>query len=400
VSRASRRREASRTAGGSSPASAPVAGAAAEATGTAAGRSATLDLLRGLAVIAMVFVHVSKGFLRMREHWGLGYWVYAPEPAIPSFFLAVSGYSVVTLYRARAPELPPWPPQVRRALQLIGISFCIFTSGYGVAFPDQLVTPGILSGIAVTGLLVSAALRTPRPLATCAAALAVAVGLLWALDARELRILGLNGGYEPILPHLCYGFTGAVVALLQSGSEGARKALEAAGVLLGVALILILASVGFDALFYSEMGRTHVPRTFPAHHLAEQLTAWLGQGVAHPIRRRFWMVRPPLLLWLMGLLVAVLSLRPWLDRWLATPAGALVSAPVQRLGRHALALYVGHLAALAVLTLVLGRGTRDVGVTLSAVALFVLVCYGAALILDQREASRRSRRQAAPASTS
>jgi peptidoglycan/LPS O-acetylase OafA/YrhL len=398
VSRGSRRREAARTAGGSA-APAPVAGAATAPAGAASGRSPTLDLLRGVAVVAMVFVHVSKGFLRMREHWGLGYWVYAPEPAIPSFFLAVSGYSVVMLYRARAPELPPWRPQVRRALQLIGISFCIFTSGYGVAFPDQLVTPGILSGIAVTGLLVSAALRTRRPLATCAAALAAAVALLWVLDARELRILGLNGGYEPLLPHLCYGFTGAVVALLQSGSEGARKALAVAGVLLAVVLILILASVGFDALFYTELGRTHVPRTLPAHHLAEQLGAWLGQGVAHPIRRRFWMVRPPLLLWLMGLLVAVLSLRPWLDRWLASPTGALVSAPAQRLGRHALALYVGHLAALAVLTLAVGRGTRDVSVTLSAVALFVLVCYGAALILDQREAARRSRRQAAPAPT-
>jgi hypothetical protein len=203
----------------------------------------------------------------------------------------------------------------------------------------------------------------------------------------EDRILGLNGGYEPLLPHLCYGFTGALLALLHQGPPPVRRLTSVVGPSILLVLAVILVSVGFDTLFYTELGRTHVPRTFPARHLAEQISAWLGQGAMQAMRRRFWMVRPPLLLWLMGLVAGVLALRPWLDRALASGTLARLSAPLERLGRHALALYVGHLALLAVLTLALGRGTRDVGFTVAAVALFVAACHGAALALDHRRAS-------------
>jgi uncharacterized membrane protein len=298
---------------------------------------------------------------------------------------------VALLYQARAPALPPMGPQLRRALQLIGISFCIFTSGYGVVFPDQLLTPGILSGIALTGLAVSGCMRLGRPLAACTAALVACVGLLWGLDAAGVRLLGLNGGYEPLLPHLCYGFTGATVALLQNASPAARRAGGLVAAALAVVLVGVLLVVGFDALFYTELGRTHVPRTFASRHLGEQLGAWLGQGVVHSVKRRFWMVRPPLLLWLMALVTAVLLARPLLDRWLATPTGARLSAPLQTLGRHALALYVGHLALLAVLTLLVGRQSRDVAPTLGFFMVFVVGCYGAAMALDRRDARRRQK---------
>ncbi len=331
-------------------------------------RARGLDLLRGLAVLAMILVHAGKAFLDDERHFGLGWWIYVPEPVIPATFLALSGYAVAL---ANARGLLSWRTVGRRALELWAIAAALFLVGYGVRLPDLVTSPGILAMIGVSSLVALACLQTARPVGTLAVVLGLHLGLYTLLDRLGVHVLAYNWGNESLGQNLAYALVGAIVGQLH-----VRRATQPAwrpGDL--VAFVPIACAMGYlvwsmptsgppaqtkndpltdtvwSSLFYGAPGRGWLVRKMQGRHLGHQIEQLLGHPVPTYVLR-FWVSRPPLVAFLCGLVALTMGLRPLLDR-LAEAAGRVLR-PIEVLGRHALVAYAVHLVLIGPLMIVLG----------------------------------------------
>lgn len=187
----------------------------------AASRLAAVDIIRGLAVLAMVSYHLS---------WDLAYagfvsWDVTGDPpwrayamAIAGSFLCLSGLSLVLSTRAGLVA----GRYFRRVLK-IGAAAGLVSLATRLAFPDAWVFFGILHMIAV-GSLLAYPLLYARPLSLLALA-ALALALPWiarspAFDAPLLWPLGLSAttplanDYVPIFPWLAPMLAGMAVGRL------------------------------------------------------------------------------------------------------------------------------------------------------------------------------------------
>jgi len=153
----------------------------------------TLDLARGLAVIAMILFHGT---------WDASHFGYAPPnlpwtPAMRFFghaiacaFLFIAG---VSLTLANADDIH-WPQALRR-LARVGAAALLVTLGTWFVFPGAYVFFGILHCIFVASLVGLAFVRAPWPLTLVAALLCFLAPDVLAsetFNARSLFWLGLG----------------------------------------------------------------------------------------------------------------------------------------------------------------------------------------------------------------
>lgn len=171
------------------------------------GRLPAVDVLRGLAVVAMVIYHTSWDLseLRLIETdivASPGWRIFAR--AIASSFLVLVGTGLVLAHRDGVRRRP----FVRRLAVVAGAALAVTVATVFV-FPDSYIFFGILHNVAVSSLVALPFVGAPIPL-TVAAALVVLTAPLWPVpalfDAPVLAFLGLGtripltNDWVPIFP--------------------------------------------------------------------------------------------------------------------------------------------------------------------------------------------------------
>lgn len=180
-------------------------------------RRPRIDMLRGLAIVAMIFYHFTwdlgfLGFIKLniaQTEWGL-----MIARAIAASFLTLVGVSLA-LSHARGFDFGGfW-----RRLVLVAGAAALVTLGTWFAFPDAFIFMGILHCIALTSVIAVVFLRAPLWLVLAASAFAFSLPFL----IHTLRpwpfgwILGLaampprTNDYVPLFPWLGFVLTGLVI---------------------------------------------------------------------------------------------------------------------------------------------------------------------------------------------
>jgi uncharacterized membrane protein len=183
-------------------------------------RIAGLDVLRGLAILAMIVYHFAFDLelfgladLGATEHWA---WI-AFVRTIPASFLIIAGISLTLAAEGGL----NWPGYWWRIFYLGAAATLITVVSY-FADPDAIIWFGIIHCIAVSSVIGLVFLRLP-PLVTLLAAAAILVGPLFAtpaLNAPALLWLGLgteappSNDYNPLFPWLGFMLIGIAVARL------------------------------------------------------------------------------------------------------------------------------------------------------------------------------------------
>ncbi len=156
-----------------------------------------LDLLRGIAILAMVVFHIGWdlyyfGFMTTDVTTD-PFWVVL-QKAILSSFLILSGASLV-LATERGVR---WPAFWRRFGVLLGAALLV-TAGTWLMFPDYFVFFGVLHAIALFSLAGVLLRRLPAPALLALGALIVGVSFLYTDPAFTSRTLGWIG-FWPVSP--------------------------------------------------------------------------------------------------------------------------------------------------------------------------------------------------------
>ncbi len=189
-------------------------------------RFALVDLVRGLAIVGVVFYHFS---------WDLGFFHYiatdvAAQPVWRGFarllagtFLALVGVGLVLAHR----DGIRWRAFGKRLGIIAGAAAAISLATW-IVFPQAFVFFGILHAIALFSVLALPFLRLPAWI-VAAVALVVLLMPLWvalpALDTRWLAWIGMvrdvpvTNDYEPLFPWFGVTLFGIVLARLVLGSR-------------------------------------------------------------------------------------------------------------------------------------------------------------------------------------
>jgi hypothetical protein len=185
-----------------------------------------LNLYRALAIVLMIIAHSSRLQTNLTEitmmpakagifdHVIL--WVLKFEPIISAMFLFIAGFSLVLSHTQSAEPPKQWLlRQIKRAGQLYLIAVVFYLGDLGIQMPDTLVSPGILSVIAVA--LLGAALCLVLPYRWQALAGISVVGLVMTavLEQTRTSIPGLNAGAGGMFPLVVIAWLGALTGLIR-----------------------------------------------------------------------------------------------------------------------------------------------------------------------------------------
>lgn len=190
-------------------------------------RWAVVDLLRGIAIVAVVGFHFTwdlgdLGFIswRISAHWSGKVIAHV----IAGAFLFLVGVSLVLAHRRGI----RWRSFCRREVQLVALALVI-TAVSAVYQPDEVVTFGILHAIALVSLVALPLVRAPHWAPWLLAVVALALPWLVHLPGRSSWIswTGLADGsratldWQPVVPWLALTFVGIGVMrwLLDAGEE-------------------------------------------------------------------------------------------------------------------------------------------------------------------------------------
>jgi len=312
-------------------------------------REAGVDAYRGLSVVLMYIVHARR--LEPRGSWEGAQrgaetvlsWLMWSEPFIAASFLFIVGFSLV-LSRERTRDPGRWRRRLlRRALGLYGLAVLLFVLHYGFALPDLLVSPDILSVIAIAIATVAVTLTTSRPVVATLGLTGVTLAVTAACELFDVSLPGLNAGPGGALPLVAFTSAGALLATAQR--RWSRRALDVAVAAAVVPLIIVLLlGVPWTRLHVSlhpdYAGEVAIAEIFTVPEARVRLLFW-----NHTVAGWFGLLLP---------LAAVLRLLVAAESWLQRAPASLLGL----IGRHALAAYVGHLIALGLLDLV-GRGPQN-----------------------------------------
>lgn len=187
-------------------------------------RFASLDALRGIAIVAMIGYHFSFDLALFRvarlDFERDAFWL-AARAAIVTAFLATSGISLTLARLQRTPEAKRW-----RRIAVIAACAVAVSAASALAFPRTWISFGILHAIAVSSVLAWPLTRVPR-LALAAGVAAIAAGLAFAhpaFDSRALMWIGFTTmkppteDYVPLFPWL-----GVVLVGVWLGSVLAKR---------------------------------------------------------------------------------------------------------------------------------------------------------------------------------
>jgi uncharacterized membrane protein len=153
-------------------------------------RIASIDALRGVAIIAMIVYHLCFDL----RHFGLVRWDFEHDPAwlaartvILSSFLLLAGVSAV-LARGEPRADARW----LKRIATIGVAALAVTAASAVAFPQTFIWFGVLHAIAVALLIARPLIDRPW-LSACTGIAIVVAGSTWQHPAFDNRALGWIG---------------------------------------------------------------------------------------------------------------------------------------------------------------------------------------------------------------
>lgn len=189
-------------------------------------RWAIVDLLRGLAIVAVVAYH----FVWDLGHFGvIAPWAHTPTGRwvghlIAGTFLFLAGFSLVLAHRHRT-DLVAFG---RRLGKLLLCAYAI-TAVSLIFAPSLVVTYGILHDIALTTVLLLPVLRAPRLLVGGAVVLAAVLPMIVSIDSssRWVTWTGLTPALspsldvQPLLPGLAVSLAGVLLARSLTAPSGA-----------------------------------------------------------------------------------------------------------------------------------------------------------------------------------
>jgi len=401
-----------------------------------ASRVAFVDFLRGLAIVLMVLVHTARGVLgqmyRVSEpgpDFGLverlavsvQSFLFTIEPYISSLFLSLVGFSMVLVSKGLRPDqVARWRlRRLRTAAMLALLSWGIFWIHGGIQWPYPFLSAEILYTIAIgivacVGLLPGADAPQKLPnsllaarrlrivgLALCFAAACALTGIAEHSPGSGLALLAQGPGAH--LPNLAFVFLGA---LLGSAHMSGSKLLRVGLPLLGVAVLVLyhaaivprlqderrtagLSSGVLQSAFNTPTGRTSVARKFVTGggygsvYDLQRVAAAAGVIEEAPrpktVTRYFWNKKLVLVPYLAGLMLISFGLS-WWRIWARAPAfPSRLGRPVLMMGRHALLLYVLHLALVALAVVVFGRSSLSPAAAAATAVAILCACVLACL---------------------
>jgi hypothetical protein len=334
-----------------------------------------VDVYRGLAVVLMFVVHAAR--LEQQPCPGLAQraldlamWA---EPFIAASFLFLVGVGLVLSKTRRTQPGAYRRRLLRRATGLYVLAVLLFVPQYGLGWPDLVVSPGILSAIALSIALVGLGLGWPRSAATLVILALAVLGCTALLDRTGVTVAGLNGGPGGAFPLVAFAAAGALATRLWQrsglralGIATAVTALPLVGVLLGH-----LRFTTEQTSLYADYGGTlALERLLMPPATRHAVTFW-NHSAAGALG---------LLLPLGVCLGTSLGVGPRTAEW---PPLRLLGL----LGRQALPLYVGHLLVLGLCVL----GGLEPRGALGTWALVALLVAASGVAAAARERWRRGR---------
>lgn len=389
-----------------------------------ASRISHVDAIRGWAIFLMVLIHTVRGFLR-RDYADASKvdlsdpieaaavavrdLLYTTEPYISALFLTVAGFTMAAV----GVTGERWPRRrLYRALQLALLSWLIHWVHAGTNPPYPFLSAEILYtiglGLVLFSPLVSkSAFRWPG----LAVLVMVLVGITWFAEGHpDYTVARLAQGPGAHLPNLLFFPVGiGLAAIWRSGKVRWQRLVIAVGLAGVVAYHLLVAPAvvaeaadggqevsGTEAIFNEPFGRIYTERLFvvDGRYGSTYDLSLLAHGVGlreEPPRRflkrrTYWnkkLALMPYLIFWMGVTFGLAWL-PWRARF---PAVIRLCAPWSLMGRHALLLYLLHLAAIAAAVALFGGNSAGPLVTLAAMAGVLVVC-GVAAALKGRPGRR------------
>jgi len=180
-------------------------------------RFASVDALRGVAIVAMVAYHFAFdlrlfGLARL-DFERDAFWL-AARATIVSTFLGLVGVSLVLAHRAGVSPARRW----RRVAAIAACAIAVSVASR-LAFPKSYIWFGILHCIAVASVVAWPFVRRPRLALACGAA-AIAAGLSYAhpaFDSRSLAWIGfttakpITEDYVPLFPWMGVALVGVAL---------------------------------------------------------------------------------------------------------------------------------------------------------------------------------------------
>ncbi len=384
-----------------------------------AARIGHLDAMRGWAIFLMVLIHTVRGFL-LRDYAfadridlsdpmeaaavAARDLLYTTEPYISALFLTVAGFTMAVV----GVSGKAWSGRrLRRGLQLVLLSWAIHWVHAGVNPPYPFLSAEILYTIGLGLVFFSRFARARRFRWLGLGLISVAlVGVTWYAEGHPSHALArLAQGPGAHLPNLLFFPVGlALAAIWQLRETRWRWGVLLVG-LVGVVvyhslvapkLVVEAAARGekvssVEALFDEPFGRLYTERlfvvdgrfgsTYDLHLLAHGVGLEEAPPKRFLKRRTYWNKRlalmPYLVFW-MGITFGL----AWLPFPRRTAVIGKVSGPWSLMGRHALFLYLLHLAAIAAAVAIFGGNRAGPLATLLAMVGLLLVCLGAAAIRE------------------
>jgi hypothetical protein len=315
-----------------------------------------LNLFRALAILLMIVAHSARlqtnlpAISHQPSLAGLAdrciLFVLHIEPIISAMFLFIAGFSLVLSHAQRVATEAQWlRRQAGRALQLYGIAIVFQLADAGPQWPDTLVSPGILSVIAVAVVAGAVCLTLPWQWQALAV-LTLTGGVLTAiLEQTRVAIPGINAGAGGMFPLVTLAWLGALTGLAR-----ARWPQYGLQIVLGISLLPGMLALGSDYPWTVLLPTTL--RLYPGDHVGSLLASLqdmvgLYNGAVQVRTTQFWNHSSIFALRALPLLVLMLIVLLSVFR----SAQQAVVAFCHRMGSQALNLYVLHLVLLAPLEL-------------------------------------------------
>lgn len=298
------------------------------------------DAARACALILMTCTHtlrVASPHLKS----DLSIWLLRLEPITPTLFALLVGAGLAASQMRRPPA--NWRAHhLLRGIALIAISWLMFLFYYGPQWPESLTSTGILQCLGTAIILIS---LIGSPVAT--GILAVATFFAWTmLDARGIRIDGLNQGSFPFFPYVPFAMLAHSWTRLSMKRESLRGILSVGAVL----VVVIMAITPGFRVAWGPWGMTDTFQQYAVSlHGSGAWNLMKDLATGTPVGTRlmgFWHTRPILA----PLMVSMASLFIVFFRTATQHMPSDISF-LAMLGRHSLAYYLGHFVGLGLLSL-------------------------------------------------
>lgn len=358
--------------------------------------------MRTIAIMTMAGSHVAR-IIRGRER---DFWC---EPAIlldpytQAMFMALVGASLAWSWnnaQARGVDRSSWlKGRGKRALEVYLWAVLLFLFDKGLQWPWTFVAPGILADIALAIVVYGVVASSRRPVLGAALLSAAGYALLALLDHQGLVLPPLNAANAPLLPNVAVTGFGLVagIGLLRDD----KRLLGALALLTLPAGAWLLLQHGPAALLDFPLGRTENDMVYlgDSHGLANTWGLLTGAEL-QPNEVTYFNPSLRAQPFVVGAVVATwMLLRP------LRPLTERVQGWLFVVGRHALGVYVFHLALVGIPVAVFAR-SKPLRTELAGnlyMLFVILACYAFAFGAQwraQRRARRKARARAADATVS